>query len=93
MEGADAVVLACTCFPMVGELIREVNPSITLLDPALGVEGLGELKGGEGPNRLTVALTGDVLSPQELKVQFPQLFPGWELESVVKLEAEAPGQP
>lgn len=86
LEKADVVVLACTCFPMVEELIREVNPSITLLDPALGVEGLGELKGGEGPNRLTVALTGDVLSPQELQAQFPQLFPGWELEAVLKLE-------
>ena len=89
---ADAVVLACTCFPMVGDLIREMNPSITLLDPAVGVErlagmaGLGGMAGSEGPNRLTVALTGEVLTPEELRAQFNQLFPEWELEGVVTWE-------
>lgn len=88
IEGSDAVVLACTCFPMVGDLIREVNPSITLLDPAIGVEGLGKMAGGKGPNRLTVAITGDTLSPEDLRAQFHQLFPGWELEGVVALAVE-----
>lgn len=83
---ADAVVLACTCFPMVGELIREMNPEITLLDPASGIETLGkEVEADEGPNRMTVALTGSVLTPGDLESHFPVLFPDWELEKVVAL--------
>jgi len=83
--GAEAVVLACTCFPLAGDLIREANPDVVLLDPGEGA-GTLEVKGeGGGPNLLTVALTGDVLSPEILREQAPVLFPGWELESVLRL--------
>lgn len=83
VRGSDAVLLACTCFPMVGELIQTLNPSIRLLDPGRGVQGLG-LKGvGDGPNLLTVVLTGEVMTPASVEAQAPALFPGWDLEKVV----------
>jgi glutamate racemase len=88
---ADAVVLGCTCFPMASDLIRSVNPEIALLDPAEGISALGEVGRGEGPNRMTVALSGSVLSAAELESYFPTLFPGWELEEVMALEGAGTG--
>lgn len=85
---ADTVVLGCTCFPMVGDLIRGMNPEIALLDPAEGISALGEVGRGEGPNRMTVALSGTVLTPAELESCFPALFPGWELEEVRALREQ-----
>lgn len=82
ISGAGVVVLACTCFPLVGDLLRELNPRVTLLDPALGVDRVSVVGEGAGPNRLTVALTGNALTPEDVRAQAPVLFPGWELESV-----------
>jgi len=86
LAGVDAVVLACTCFPLVGDILRELSPGIELLDPAAGVENLPGLESREGPNRLTLALSGEVLTPEELTAQAPELFPGWELEEVENIE-------
>jgi glutamate racemase len=82
---ADVVALACTCFPLVGDLIRELNPEIELLDPAVGVDRLALQGGGSGPNRLTVGLTGDVLTPESVRANASRIFPGWELEAVLRL--------
>ncbi len=82
---ADAVLLACTCFPLAEEVLLEVNPKVTLLDPAVGVEGLEGLPRRPGPNRLTVGLSGSALAPTELERAFSTLFPGWEQEGVVEV--------
>lgn len=82
---SDAVVLACTCFPLVEGLIRDLRPGVELLDPAGGVDGLPLDGKGEGPNLLRVALTGGALDPEELEARAATLFPGWELEDVLCL--------
>lgn len=81
----EAIVLACTCFPLVEDLIRHLNPTVRLLDPAEGVDELALEGEGEGPNLLTVGLSGDTLSPDEIRARAPALFPGWELLEVVRL--------
>jgi len=82
---ADVVALACTCFPLVGDLIRELNPEIELLDPGAGVDRLALPGDGSGSNRLTVGLTGDVLTPEAVRANASRLFPGWALEAVLRL--------
>jgi len=79
IRSSDVVVLACTCFPLVADLIREVNPSCALLDPATGLDGALDLPRRTGPNRLTLSLTGDVLRAQALAPHLPMLFPGWDV--------------
>ena len=81
---SDTVLLACTCFPLVGELLREANPEVSLLDPGLGVQTLPQLEGREGPNLMTVGVTGSVLSPAEIRRNFHRIFPAWELEEVAE---------
>lgn len=79
---ADLVVLACTLFPLVGSIVRELNPGCVLVDPATGVAGV--LVGGShtGANRLTIALTGTAVALDDVRAQVPSLFPGWDLESI-----------
>ncbi|MGW8268576.1 MAG: aspartate/glutamate racemase family protein, partial [Longimicrobiales bacterium] len=85
VKTADVVVLACTCFPLVGDLIRHLNPTVGLLDPAQGVDGLALGGEGEGPNLLTVALSGGTLTPDEVRTHAPALFPGWELSEILSV--------
>jgi glutamate racemase len=86
IRACDAVVLACTLFPLVAGLIREVNPSCALLDPGRGVaDVLPPSGGGTGENRLTVALSGAVLTPDALAQNAPVLFPGWRIDEIVPL--------
>ena len=86
---SETVLLACTCFPLVGDLLREANPGVSLLDPGVGVESLPQIKGRKGPNLMTVGVTGSVLSASEIRRNFHRIFPGWELEEVV---GHSPGQ-
>ena len=83
VRAADSVVLACTCFPLVADLLRDLNPGVHLLDPAHGVDRLPMEGRRHGPNLLTIALTGEALTPEEVREQAPVLFPGWVLEDVV----------
>jgi len=85
VRAADTVLLACTCFPLVSDLVREINPGAALLDPAHGVDGLELGAEGEGGNLLTVALTGDVLTPEMVSERAGTLFPGWTLSGVARL--------
>lgn len=86
LSAVDTVVLACTCFPLVADLLQEISPGIGLLDPSEGLAGLSELPtGGAGPNRLVVALSGDVVSPEDVQERSGDLFPGWELEGVEEI--------
>ncbi len=79
---SDVVVLACTLFPLVGALVREINPGCVIVDPAAGVAGL--LAGGptSGTNRLTLAVTGTSIALDEVRKAAPALFPGWVIESI-----------
>jgi hypothetical protein len=85
VQSSEAIVLACTCFPLVGDWVRELNPEIVLLDPAGGVEKLDGLANGEGPNRLTVGLTGSAIDPDVLRESAKSLIPGWEMEGVLPM--------
>ncbi len=86
LREADTVVMACTCFPLVADLIEELNPGVRLLDPAEGIETLPGLGGRGGPNRLSLAVTGEVLTPGALLSLAPALLPGWELVEALRLE-------
>jgi hypothetical protein len=81
----DAVLLACTCFPLVADVIHQVNACCTLLDPARHVAGLMPLPLRSGPNHLTVALTGDAIGPDEVRSKASELLPGWIVTDVVTL--------
>jgi hypothetical protein len=79
---SDAVLLACTCFPLVGEQIRTVNPQCDLLDPSSSLRVLPPLGSGHGPNRLTLRSSGPPPPLEEIEGQIPALFRGWQVESV-----------
>jgi glutamate racemase len=84
IRSADAVILGCTLFPLIGGLIRELNPACALHDPGAGVAVvLPPQIGARGPNRLTVALSGNALTPEDIRRNAPALFPGWELADVI----------
>ena len=77
---SDVVVLACTLFPLVGPLLRDLNPSCVLVDPAAGANGLLQTS-GTGANRLTIAMTGHAIALEDLRAQSGALFPGWAIEA------------
>jgi glutamate racemase len=85
VSAADSVVLACTCFPLVGDVLRETKRGIRLVDPAEGVGSIPGLEGGTGPNRLTVAVSGEAVSPDRVFTEAHYLFQGWELDRVEAL--------
>jgi glutamate racemase len=84
IRGCDAVLLACTCFPMVTDIIHDLNPACLPLDPASGVEHVFPDR-GSGPNRITVALSGTAVGAIEVREHASILFPGWEVEDVVAM--------
>jgi glutamate racemase len=82
LRDADAVALACTCFPLISGLLQDMAPGIGFLDPAEGISGLEDVPdGGDGPNRLRVAVSGDVVSLGDVVARSEALFPGWEVDS------------
>ena len=85
LAGADAVLLACTCFPLIGDLIDAIRPGIRQLDPGLEVRELVPSPGRGGPNQLTLAYTGTAVTADTLRAQAPALFPGWDEITVVSL--------
>lgn len=88
----DTVLLACTCFPLAEPILRGLNPDLDLLDPGAGIDSVPGLEGRQGPNRMTVALTGSEISSSELERDFPVLFPGWVLEEVMDLDRAPQGK-
>ena len=81
----DAVLLACTCFPLIGDQIAAINPDIVQLDPGPDIRSVvPDVHRGE-PNHLTLAFTGGALGTDELEAQASVLFPGWDEIDVVSL--------
>jgi len=85
LADADAVLLACTCFPLVSDLIDQIRPGILQLDPGLEVCEVALVNGRGGPNCLTLAYTGNAITQDELEAQAPVLFTGWDRIDVVRL--------
>jgi glutamate racemase len=81
VRDVDVVVLGCTLFPLVSNVLRDLNPRCVLLDPASGIDDLLQ-PGGAGPNRLAIELTGETIGPDEVQSRAEDLFPGWIVESV-----------
>jgi glutamate racemase len=79
---SDVVVLACTLFPLIAPLLRELNPACVLVDPAAGIDGALMGVRSPGTNRLTIGVTGRALPLDEIRAQSGTLFPGWMIESV-----------
>jgi hypothetical protein len=87
---SDVVVLACTLFPLVGPLLREINPACVLVDPATGVDGALKGAPGGGANRLTIAMTGHALALDDVRAQSGALFPGWAIEAAESADIGEP---
>jgi glutamate racemase len=85
LADADAVLLACSCFPLVSDLIDEIRPGILQLDPGLAACEVAPVDSRGGPNCLTLAYTGDAITQDELEAQAPLLFTGWDRIDVVRL--------
>jgi glutamate racemase len=85
LKGTEAVLLACTCFPLVGAIIQDVEPDILLLDPGQAIGGVSLNSDGKGPNRLTLAFTGDAVTRNQLSDQARALFSEWEIQEIRRL--------
>jgi len=86
IRACEAVILGCTLFPLVGGLIKEINPACAQIDPGAGVASvLPPQTPAGGANRLTVAVSGTALTPAHIRQIAPALFPGWDLAEVVSL--------
>lgn len=85
VRDVDVVALACTCFPLIADLIDELAPDCRVLDPSLGVSALPALGSGSGENHLTLVSSGNGPATDELRARAPELFPGWTLASVERL--------
>lgn len=86
IRACDSVILACTLFPLIADLLRDLNPACRLHDPAAGVaDVLPATMHPEAENRLTVALSGATLTPDDIHSNAAALFPGWRMEEIVTL--------
>ena len=85
LADVDAVLLACTCFPLVSDLVNEISPGILQLDPGQEIRSVTSPLVRGGPNRLTLAFSGDAIQQRELEGQAPRLFPGWDRIEIVKM--------
>jgi glutamate racemase len=92
---ADVVVLACTLFPLVGPLLRSINPACRLLDPAAGIAGTLIGTSPAGTSQLTLALSGRAIPLDNVRRQAGDLFPGWDIASIEEFadSGGAGGQP
>ncbi len=85
LSDADAVLLACTCFPLVSDLIDEISPGILQLDPGQEICRAAPTVDRGGANRLTLAFSGETMTQADLEAQAPILFAGWDEIEIVSL--------
>jgi glutamate racemase len=85
LSDSDAVLLACTCFPLVSDLIDEIRPGILQLDPGQEISRAAPAVDRGGANRLTLAFSGETMTQADLEAQAPVLFAGWDEIEVVSL--------
>lgn len=85
IAGVEAVLLACTCFPLVADQVAAINADAVQLDPGVEIRAVAPDVRRGGPNRLTLAVTGNTVSREQLAAQAPALFPGWDEIEVVSL--------
>ena len=78
----DAVLLACTCFPLASGLIARLNPRCEQLDPAAGIDGLLPKGRSENANDLTLATSGAGPLEDVIRLSAPALFPGWRVAGI-----------
>lgn len=81
---SDVVVLACTLFPLVSPLLRELNPECVLVDPAVGVDGALRRGSAAGANRLTLAVTGTAIAERDVRARAGALFTGWTIQRCIR---------
>ena len=85
VRDVDVVAHVCTCFPLVADLVAQINPRVRQLAPGREIGQLADWPARGGSNHLTVAVTGDVLSPDAIGAHAAALFPGWDEIEVVSL--------
>jgi glutamate racemase len=82
IRGSEVVVLGCTCFPLITDLIREINPTCKVIDPADGIDDFRF--GRTGCSRhLTIVVSGPDRIADHVRTCATQLFPRWQIEDVL----------
>jgi glutamate racemase len=79
----DAVAHVCTCFPLITDLVAEINPDIHQLDPGQAIRNITDWPEREGESHLTVGVTGDAVTAGEIQARAAELFPGWDRVEIV----------
>ena len=86
VRGLDAVLLGCTCFPLIAPLITQLNPACLLLDPADAVQAAPRISApGTHRNVLMIGVSGSAAMIPTLKTA--ALFPTWTVERVVPMDS------
>ena len=76
VRGLDAVLLGCTCFPLIAPLIRQLNPACLILDPADAVPNPVRISSAqERVNALTIGVSGSEAVIQTVTRNAATLFP------------------
>ncbi len=79
----DAVAHVCTCFPLIADLVADINPHIHQLDPGRAIRDIADWPEREGENHLTVSVTGDSVYAADVQAHAAELFPGWDRVEVL----------
>ena len=75
IDNTDVAILACTCFPMVKDMLQEQFPGIVFLDPGTYCSGLLQETVNTQDRQLKVKVEGDVVS-RERVVGFARSYLG-----------------
>ena len=87
VRGLDAVLLACTCFPLIAPLIRHLNPACLILDPADAVQKPARISAArKGRNMLTIGVSGSESTVRAVTGSAASLFHTWNIEGVVPFD-------
>jgi glutamate racemase len=89
VQGCDAVLLGCTCFPFIAPLIRRLNPGCLILDPAAAVQDVRTSPARSGENVMTIAVSGPEAAVKTVARNAVTLFPTWNIERVVPFDSPA----
>lgn len=66
IRNTDVAILACTCFPMVKDMLQEMFPGVVFLDPGTYCTGLLQETVNTQDRRLRISVEGDAVSKERV---------------------------